>query len=106
MAITQGDELRGRRKGKARGPGSCVNSIMKYTPGVQKGPFIFLNLVEMEYIMRLYLGLDNMTALSNEIVREEIHYPPHYDLIKPHKFILIFPPQRFPSYLAFPLEPT
>lgn len=40
--------------------------------------------------MRLYLGLDNMTALSNEIAKVEIHYLQHYDLIKPHKIILIF----------------
>lgn len=83
-----------------------MNSIMKYTPDVQKGPFLFLNLVEMEYIMRLYLGLDNMTALSNEIAKVEIHYVPHYDLIKLHKMILIFLQQRARSYLAFPLEPA
>lgn len=40
--------------------------------------------------MRLYLGLDNITALSNEIAKVEIHYALHYDLIKPHKIILIF----------------
>lgn len=83
-----------------------MNSIMKYTPDVLKGPFIFLNLVEMEYIMRLYLGLDNMTALSNEIAKVEIHYVLHYDLIKLHKMILIFLQQRTRSYLAFPLEPA
>ncbi len=58
-------------------------------------------LAEMEYIMRLYLGLDNMTALSNEIVKVEIHYLPHYDLIKLLEIILIFLQQRAPSYLAF-----
>lgn len=52
--------------------------------------------------MRLYLGLDNMGALSNEIAKVEIHYLPHYDLIKLRKIILIFPRQRAPSYLAFP----
>lgn len=51
--------------------------------------------------MRLYLGLDNMTALSNEIGKVEIHYLPHYDLIKLHKMILILLRQRAPSYLAF-----
>lgn len=65
-----------------------------------------MNLVEMEYIMRLYLGLDNMTALSNEIGKVEIHYVLHYDLIKLHKMILIFLQQRARSYLAFPLEPA
>ena len=55
----------------------------------------------MEYIMRLYLGPDNMTALSNEIAKVEIHYLPHYDLIKLHRIILIFLQQRAPSYLAF-----
>lgn len=55
----------------------------------------------MEYIMRLYLGPDNMTALSNEIAKVEIHYLPHYDLIKLHGIILIFLQQRAPSYLAF-----
>lgn len=51
--------------------------------------------------MRLYLGLDSMTALSNEIAKVEIHYLPHYDLIKLHKMILIFPRQRAHSYAAF-----
>lgn len=51
--------------------------------------------------MRLYLGLDNTTALSNEIAKVEIHYLPHYDLIKLHKIIFIFLGQRTPSYLAF-----
>lgn len=51
--------------------------------------------------MRLYLGLDNMTAQSNEIVKVEIYYLPHYDLIKLHKMMLIFVQQRTPSYLAF-----
>ena len=51
--------------------------------------------------MRLYLGLDNMTALSNEIAKVKIHYLPHYDLIKLHEIILIFLTQRAPSYLAF-----
>ncbi len=51
--------------------------------------------------MRLYLGLDNMPALSNEIVKVEIHYLPHYDLIKLHKMLLILLQQRAPSYLAF-----
>lgn len=47
-----------------------------------------------------------MTALSNEIDELEIHYLPHYDLIKLHKIIFIFVRQRAPSYLAFsPLSP-
>lgn len=44
----------------------------------------------MEYIMRLYLGLDSMTAMSDEIPKVEIYYVLHYDLIKLHKIILIF----------------
>lgn len=44
VAITQGDGVRGRRKGKEMGPGPCMNSKVKYTPDVQKGPFHFLNL--------------------------------------------------------------
>lgn len=52
--------------------------------------------------MRLYLGLDNMKPHSNETATVEIHYLPHYDLIKLHKSILIFLQQRAPSYLAFP----
>lgn len=40
--------------------------------------------------MRLYLGLDNMTALTNEIAKVEIHYLPHYDLIKLHRTVSIF----------------
>lgn len=39
--------------------------------------------------MKLYLELDNMTGLSNEIEKVVIHYVPQYDLIKPHKMILI-----------------
>lgn len=44
VAITQGDGARGRRKGKERGPGPFMNSKVKYTPDVQKGPFLSLNL--------------------------------------------------------------
>lgn len=39
--------------------------------------------------MRLYLGLDNMTVVSNETAKVGIHYLLHYDLIKLHKIILI-----------------
>lgn len=55
--------------------------------------------------MRLYLGLDSMTALSNEIAKVEIHYLPHYDLIKLHKMILIFPSTKG-SFICglFPFE--
>lgn len=60
VAITQGDGGRRKRKGNERGSSSCMNSIMKYTPDVQKGSF-FWDVVEMEYIMRLYLGLDSRT---------------------------------------------
>lgn len=63
---------------------------MKYIPDVEEGSFIFLDVVEMEYIMRLYLGLDSMTAMSDEIPKVEIYYVLHYDLIKLHKIILIF----------------
>lgn len=80
---------------------------MKYIPDVEEGSFIFLDVVEMEYIMRLYLGLDSMTAMSDEIPKVGIHYVPHYDLIKLHKIISIFPPARGPLfYLASPLEPV
>lgn len=41
--------------------------------------FFFLDVVEMEYIMRLYLGLDSMTAMSDEIPKVEDHYVLHYD---------------------------
>lgn len=51
--------------------------------------------------MSLYLELDNMTALSNEIAKVEIHYLPHYDLIELHKMILIPVLQRAHSYQAF-----
>lgn len=44
----------------------------------------------MEYMMRLYLGRDNMTALRNETAKLKIHYLLHYDLIKLHKIISIF----------------
>lgn len=63
---------------------------MKYIPDVEEGSFIFLDVVEMEYIMRLYLGLDSMTAMSDEIPKVDIYYVLHYDLIKLHKIILIF----------------
>ena len=56
----------------------------------------------MEYIMRLYLGLDNMTARSNETAKVEIYYLPDYDLIKLHKTMFIWLQQRAPPYLAFP----
>lgn len=80
---------------------------MKYIPDVKKGSFIFLDVVEMEYIMRLYLGLGSMTAVSDKILEVEIHYVLHYDLIKLHKIILIFFPARGPFlYLASPLEPA
>lgn len=39
--------------------------------------------------MRLYLGHDSMTAMSDEIPKVEVHYVLHYDLIKLHKIILI-----------------
>lgn len=67
---------------------------MKYAPTVQIRPFFLIQLAEMEYLMRLYLGLDNMTALSNEIVKVGIHYLLHQDLIKLHKMTLIFLEQR------------
>jgi len=51
--------------------------------------------------MRLYLGLDIMTALSNDIAQVEIHYLPHYDLIKLHGITRIFLWQRVPLHLAF-----
>lgn len=62
---------------------------MKYIPDVEKGSFFFffLDVVEMEYIMKLYLGLDSMTAMSDEIPKVEVHYGLHYDLIKLHKII-------------------
>lgn len=67
---------------------------MKYIPDVGRDHlfkfFFFFDVVEMEYIMRLYLGLDSMTAMSDEIPKVKDHYVPHYDLIKPHKIILIF----------------
>lgn len=40
---------------------------MKYIPDVEKG--FFVDVVEMEYIMRLYLGLDCMTVMSDEILK-------------------------------------
>lgn len=36
----RGDGVRGTQKGKERAP-ACMSSIMKYTPDIQKGPFIF-----------------------------------------------------------------
>lgn len=48
----------------------------------------------MEFVMRLYLELHNMTAMSNEIAKVGIHYMPHYDLFKLHGIILIFLRQR------------
>lgn len=50
----------------------------------------------MEYVMRLYLGLDSMTAMSDEMPKVEVHYVLHYDLIKLHKIILIFLQQGTP----------
>lgn len=96
--------MRGARKGKETDISSWFN-IISYNIHLtfRKDP-PFFNLVKMEYIMRLYLGLDNTAALSNEIAKVEIHYVPLYDLIKRHKMILIFPRQRARSYLAFPLE--
>lgn len=86
-----------------------VNSKVKYTPDAQKGAFFFvlffsfwIKLVEMEYVMRLYLGADNMTPMSNGTAKVKIHYLPHYDLIKLHRIIFIFLSQRAPSYVAFP----
>ena len=35
VAITQEDGVRGRRKGRERSPGSCMNSVVKYTPDVE-----------------------------------------------------------------------
>lgn len=49
--------------------------------------FFFFAAVEMEYIMKLYSGLDSMTAMSDEIPKVEVHYVLHYDLIKLHKII-------------------
>lgn len=92
--MSGGYNSRGRNeKGirEERGTSSCVNCIMKYIPDVEKGSFIFfLDVVEMEYIMRLYLGLDSMTVMSDEIPKVEVHYVLLYDLIKLHKIILIF----------------
>lgn len=59
----------------------------------------------MEYIMRLYSGLDSMTAMSDEIQKVKVHYVLHYDLIKPQNYIN-FSPARAPLLLAFPLEPA
>ena len=56
----------------------------------------FFDVVEMEYVMRLYLGLDSMTAMSDEMPKVEVHYVLHYDLIKLHKIILIFLQQGTP----------
>lgn len=78
-----------------------MNSKVKYTPDIQKRAFLFF-LVEMEYVMRLYLGLDNMTSMSNETAKVKIHYLPHYDLIKLHGIIFIFLSHGAPSYVAFP----
>ena len=50
--------------------------------------------------MRLYLGLDSMTARCNETAKVEIYYLPDYDLIKLDKMMLILLQQRAPSYLA------
>lgn len=46
-------------------------------------PFGFwIKLIEMEYIMRLYLEPNNMTGQSNEKVKVDIHYQLYYDLFK------------------------
>lgn len=54
--------------------------------------------------MRLYLGLDNVTALTNEIAKVKIHYLPHYDLIKLHRIIFISPTKGSSKCGLFPLE--
>lgn len=41
VAITQEDGVRGRRKGRERSPGSCMNSVVKYTPDVPFFLFLF-----------------------------------------------------------------
>lgn len=59
----------------------------------------------MEYVMRLYLGLDSGAAVSNEIAKVEIHYAPLYDLIKGRKTILISVQQKAsPLSGLFPLS--